>query len=228
MRILVSAVVRFFLTGMAALLPLVVTVFVLSWLVRLVDAYIGPSSAFGPFLVTIFGPERRYAGYVVGYLVVVVVAVLLGFLVTRATIARIRRAIDSTFASIPLFGHVYTAVGQVVSLLGQEQGARLGRFGGIVEVRIGGVSILALLTSEERYVLSDGREHFLVFIPSSPLPVTGLNILVPVEQVRRVDMPVEDLAKVMMSFGLLGPQVLKRPLSELALKSRQDGLGISR
>lgn len=224
----ISTVVRFFLTGIATLLPLVVTVFVVSWLVRLADAYIGPSSAFGQFLVTIFGPEQKFGGYFVGYLVVVVVTIMLGFLVTRATIGRIRKAVDSTFASIPLFGKIYKAVGQVVSLLGQKEQAGLGRFGGIVEVRIGDVNILGLLTSEERYLLSDGREYFLIFIPSSPLPATGFTMLVPVEQVQRLDMPVEDLAKLMMSFGLLAPQVLKGPLAERALKSRHHGTEISR
>lgn len=224
----ISALVRFFLTGIAALLPFVVTVFVVSWLVRVADAYIGPSSAFGLFLVTLFGPEQRYAGYLVGYLVVVVVTILLGFLVTRATVARIQKVVDSTFSSIPLFGKIYKAVGQVVSLLGQKEQAGLSRFGGIVEVGVGGVNVLALLTTEERYRLSDGREHFLVFVPSSPLPATGFTLLVPVEQVQRLDMPVEDLAKLMMSFGLLAPQVLKEPLSQLATKSRHHGTEISR
>lgn len=216
-----STLVRFFLTGMATLLPLVVTVFVVGWIVRLADAYIGPSSSFGTFLVTLFGP-KQYPGYVAGYLVVVLLIILLGFLVTRATVARVHKTVDATFARIPLFGKIYTAVGQVVALLGKKQEAGLDRFGGVVQIRLGDVKMLALLTSGEHYVLKDGREHLLVFIPNSPIPATGFNMLVPIDDVERLDMPVEDLAKILMSLGLLGPQVLRGPLSRVRLKTRND------
>jgi uncharacterized membrane protein len=216
-----STVVRFFLTGIATLLPLVVTVFVVGWIVRLADAYIGPSSSFGAFLITIFGP-KQYPGYVAGYLVVVLLIILLGFLVTRATVARVHKAVDGTFARIPLFGKIYTAVGQVVSLLGQKQEAGLDRFGGIVQIGIGGIKMLALLTSSEPYVLKDGKEYLLVFIPNAPVPATGFNMLVPAENVEHLDMPVEDLAKLLMSLGLLAPQVLRGPLSRFTLKTRED------
>ncbi len=80
------------------------------------------------------------------------------------------------------------------------------------EVRIGNVKLLVLLTSNEQYIMLDGREHLLVFVANSPIPATGFNMLVPVEDVRRLDMPVEDLVKLLMSLGLLGPQVLRRAL----------------
>jgi uncharacterized membrane protein len=199
----------------------VVTVLVISWIVRLADAYIGPSSSFGTFLVTFIG-LKQYPGIVGGYLVVVLLIIVLGFLVTRATVGRIHKAIDATFARIPLFGKIYTAVGQVVTLLGQKHEGGLDRFGGIVQISLGDAKILALLTSNERYVLNDGVEHLLVFIPNSPIPATGFNMLVPVHHVEHLDMPVEDLAKLLMSLGLLAPQVLKKPLAGFMLKTRND------
>jgi len=68
-----------------------------------------------------------------------------------------------------------------------------------------------MLTSAQRYRLGDGREYLLVFVPSSPIPATGFNLLVPVEDFESLDIPVEDLAKIFMSVGLLGPQVLSYP-----------------
>jgi uncharacterized membrane protein len=83
-----------------------VTIFVVSWIVRFADAYIGPSSSFGLFLLQIVGDTHKYPGYIAGYLVVVLLIMLLGFLVTRATVARFHRAIDSLFAKIPLVGKI--------------------------------------------------------------------------------------------------------------------------
>jgi uncharacterized membrane protein len=211
MKTFISTVFRFFFTGIAALLPLAVTVFIVSWVVRLADAYIGPSSTFGRFLVTASGGGERYISYIAGYLVVILLTVLLGFLVTRATVARIHDAIDAIFEGIPLFGKIYKAVGQVVALFSGQEKQGLDRFGGAVEIDFGNARMFALLTSSEKYAMADGRPHYLVFVPSAPIPATGFTLLVPEEHVHPLDLPVEDLAKILMSLGILAPQVMGKP-----------------
>ena len=49
----------------------------------------------------------------------------------------------------------------------------------------------------------------MVFIPNSPIPFTAFNMLVPTEDFQRLEMPVEDVLKLLMSFGLLGREVMK-------------------
>lgn len=212
MRAFFSTLVRFFLTGVASLLPLVVTVFVVTWVLKIADGYIGPSSQFGRFLVTLVGDSYKYPGYIVGYLVVGLLIILLGFLVTRATVGRVRSAIDGTFARIPLVGKIYAGVGQVVELFGKKDDSSFGRFGGVGYVRIGNFRMVGLLTSGERYTTPDGRDHLLIFIPNSPIPMTGFNILVPVRDFHLLDIAVEDMIKLLMSLGILGPQVLKQSI----------------
>jgi uncharacterized membrane protein len=187
----------------------VVTIFVVSWIVRFADAYIGPSSSFGLFLLRIVGDNHKYPGYIIGYLVVVLLIILLGFLVNRATVARVHRAVDSLFAKIPFIGKIYSGVGQVVDVFGKKE--QVARFGGVGHVRVGNVKMLALLTSRQRYTLDDGRQYLLVFVPNSPIPATGFNALVPEEDFVQLDTSMEDLAKVLMSLGLIGTQVLSRP-----------------
>ncbi len=210
MRAFASTIVRFFLAGVATLLPFWVTIFVVTWLVRIADAYIGPSSSFGLFILKIVGDANRYSGYSAAYLVVVLLIILLGFLVTRATVAKIHQGIDGMFARIPLFGRIYYAVSQMVEIFGRKENSGLDRFGGVGYVRMGSIRMLALLTSGQTYTLADGTEYFLVFIPNSPIPATGFNAFVPTADVERVDMPTEDMLKLLMSLGVLGPQVLTR------------------
>ena len=172
MRKFASTIFRLFLTGIAALLPFVVTVFIASWALRMGAAYVGPSSAFGAFLLTVVGDHYSYPWYLLGYLVVVLLIILLGFLVTRATVSSIHKEVDAVFARIPLFGKIYSAVGQVVDLFGgktQGQGG-LERFGGVGQVRMGNVMVLCLVTSNEPFTLADGKRYFLVFVPNSPIP----------------------------------------------------------
>ncbi len=219
MRNFFSTIVRFFLTGVAALLPFVVTVFVITWIVRVADSYIGPSSSLGVFIAQQVGEHQKYAAYAVGYLVVTLLILMLGFLVTRATISRVHKAVDSMFERIPLIGKIYKAVSQLVELLGNKDHGSVERFGGVVQISLGSVCMLGFLASSERYRLEDGREHFLVFIPNSPMPATGFSVLVPVEQIRRLDMPIEDMAKLLMSLGVLAPQVLKAPIENQSRKA---------
>lgn len=213
MHTLFSKIFRLFLTGIATLLPFIVTIFVGSWIIRFADAYIGPSSSFGVLLVRIAGPSNKYPGYLIGYLIIFLLIILLGFLVTRATVARIHEAIDSMFVKIPLFGRIYMAVGQMVEIFGKKDNSESGleRFGGVGHVKMGNVRMFGLLTSNHHYFLDDEREYVLVFIPNSPIPATGFNALVPAEDFTKLDMPIEDMAKVLMSLGLLGPQVLPKP-----------------
>ncbi|MCX5861875.1 MAG: DUF502 domain-containing protein [Desulfomonile sp.] len=227
MRGFVRTVVRFFLTGVATLLPLVVTVFVVTWVVKSADAYVGPSSSFGRFLLTMVGQNQKYVGYLVGYPVVILLIMLLGFLVTRATVDRFHRGIDGMFARIPLIGKIYTAVGQVVELLGNKEQSGLDRFGGVGEISMGNAKLLGLLTSNQRYTMEDGGEYLLVFIPNCPIPATGFNFLVRVEDFHRLDMPIEDLAKLFMSLGLLGPQVLGKSCSSGLGEKVQNGRTIA-
>lgn len=216
--------VRFLFTGIATLLPFVVTIFVITWVVRIADAYIGPSSYFGALVQKISGPHMVYAGYVVGYVVSILVIMLLGFLVTRATVARLHQGVDNMFTKIPLFGKVYAAVGQMVELFNKKNGGGLDRFLGIVQFRAGNVKMLGLLSSSERFVLKDGKEYVLLFVPNSPIPATGFNIMVCVDDVQLLDMPVEDLAKLMMSLGILGSQVLKAPIDKTLIKESQESV----
>ncbi len=206
-----SALVKFFLTGVATLLPFIVTLFVVTWAVRIADAYIGPSSTFGLFVVRIAGTTNWLPGYIFGYLVVVALITLIGLLVNRATVSRIHHFIDRMFARIPLFGKLHMAVTQLVDLFGKKDQSGLERFGGVGYVRVGNIRMLVLLTSHEQFVLDNGQAHFLVFIPNTPIPATGFNALVPVEDFTALNIPVDELAKLLFSLGVLGPQVLKKP-----------------
>jgi uncharacterized membrane protein len=213
-----AAPVRFFLTGVATLLPLVITVFVVSWTVRMADAYIGPSSPFGMFLVRLYGPANKYIGYTSGYLSVILLITILGFYVNRATVSRIRRFVGSILAGIPLVGKVYTTVSQIVELFSGNSPTGFTKFGGVGYVKIGGIKMLGLLTSADPLVIEKGKKHLLVFIPNAPFPASGFNILVPAEDFVAMGVQIEDLAKVLMSLGLLGSQVLSGPLAALIVE----------
>ena len=137
-----------------------------------------------------------------------------------SSIARVQNFLEILGCLDDRFVARQRAVAQVVDLFGKKDESSLQKFLGIVQIKLGNVKMLALLTSAEPYVLADGREHLLVFIPNSPIPATGFNVLVPADEVNRLDMPVEDMAKLMMSLGLLGPQVLRKPMEQMTREKK--------
>jgi len=66
---------------------------------------------------------------------------------------------------------------------------------------------LAILPTPNRYPI-EGRDYYIVYIPTSPVPMTGGLLFVPVESVRMVDMSVESLMSIYLSMGVTGPQFL--------------------
>ena len=67
-----------------------------------------------------------------------------------------------------------------------------------------------------RDVRSDGlgEERLTAFIPSTPTPFTGFVILVRPEDVIPLDLPVEDVVKLLVSAGIVAPRVLSEEVGE--------------
>jgi uncharacterized membrane protein len=49
-----------------------------------------------------------------------------------------------------------------------------------------------------------------VFLPSTPIPASGQNILVPVADVTDAGISVEEMTKILVSLGSLGPGILNQ------------------
>jgi uncharacterized membrane protein len=69
-----------------------------------------------------------------------------------------------------------------------------------------GCKALGFLTG---FISLSGNERFAkVFIPTAPNPTTGFFELVPADQIKGVDMSVEETFKTILPVGLVSPQQL--------------------
>jgi uncharacterized membrane protein len=75
------------------------------------------------------------------------------------------------------------------------------RFGGV-----GGADVLALQPSLQAYDMPGGDRRVMVYLPTSPLPMSGGLVLVPEASVTPVPgMTADDLLRVYVSLGALAP-----------------------
>ena len=202
---------RIFLAGLLAALPLTATVFVFWWAVGLLIGAVGPHSAVGSVLVRlglgVTGSE--IVGYLFGVGIVVALIFGLGLLVEAGLQRGVARIFEGLLRRIPVVGTVYDLAHKMVGLFAQrdEDGLRSMspvwcHFGGR-----GGAVALALLSTPQPVRVGD-RACVALIVPTAPVPVGGGLLYVPQEWVEPADIGVEALTSIYVSLGVTSPQHL--------------------
>jgi uncharacterized membrane protein len=210
-----------FFAGFLVLLPIIVTVLIISWLVGQVRYLFGPGSFFGDILVsagsTIFGAGGDQLAFWIGMFIVLFGVWGIGLFVTLQARKTLSGIVDALFNRVPLLGAIYRPVAQVVRLLDTRGGGDLEGMQ-VVTARLGGeasVDTLALRASQNIFTIG-GEARSLIYVPTAPIPMGGFLLLVATKNVTPVpDMDLDDLMKVYFSIGALAseslPQRLQNP-----------------
>ncbi len=211
MRLTHHRIVRTFLAGLLAALPLAATVLIIVWAVRLLYEWVGPGSLLGRLLIAlgvgITGSE--FVGYLLGVAMVMAGIFGLGLLVRTRLRSVIADTVNSVMQRIPLVRNVYDLVKRFVDLLAQRDasGMRSMRpvwlhFGGP-----GGAAVLGLLSTPEPVVVGE-RRYFAVLVPTAPVPVGGGLLYVPAEWVTPAQVGIDGLTSIYVSMGITSSQHL--------------------
>ena len=202
---------RIFMTGLLAALPLAATILIFVWGARVLYGWVGPGSMFGGLLVSIglgvTGSE--VAGYLIGASIVVLLIFVLGLLVQTRLRGLLGDAVNTLMHRIPLARSVYDMIKKFVGLIAQrdEAGVRSMspvwlHFGGV-----GGAAVLGLLSTPEP-VLVGGKPYLAVLVPTAPVPIGGGLLYVPQDWVTMAEIGVEGLTSIYVSMGVTSHQHL--------------------
>jgi uncharacterized membrane protein len=204
-------VARCFVAGILAILPLVITVAVVTWVGGFVSQFLGPNTVVGRALrhLGLHFAANDTAAYAVGAALVVAVIFLVGALAQAGAKNLIQRLFDVFLHRIPIVGSVYGTSKQLVGLVDKKGDADLKGmravfcfFGGA-----NGAGVLALLVSPERFHVN-GRDYHIVIVPTAPVPVGGGLLFVPADSVQPAEVSVEGLMSMYVSMGVTAPQFL--------------------
>lgn len=198
-----------FLAGLLAMLPLIITVSVVGFVYGKLRQWLGPQSRFGKLLQSLSERVDLHPGwaYCITFSTVVLLITIFGFFAKRATEARFGRLIER----IPIVSTIYDSTQKVVDVLSSRQQQNVpGTLRQVVLAKIANASVLALLSNSQPVVV-DGVSYYMVFYPATPIPASGQNYLVPIEDVKKLDMTVEELTQVYVSMGSLAPQLVNKP-----------------
>lgn len=224
---------RFFVRGLAALLPTLITIWLITWALEFLWNNIGRHLIevvkWVWLQLTAWGLDWRPAGYIgnfwaESYLHTRIVGVLLAILVVYVVGLFVGNLIGRTFwkigenlvMRIPIVRAIYPAAKQVTDFLLSN---RSQQFAGsrvvAVHARDPNVWSIGLVTGPGLGPLSEstGQDMVTVFIPSSPTAFSGYVVVVPRSRVVELPLKVEEAMRLLISGGVLTPDEQKHLLS---------------
>ena len=210
-----------FFAGLAIALPLLITFWIVNSGYHLLHGWSVPALDFIARLIndiagkTIIDPASasfRHTVTFVGFLIPVLAFVALGVMATNVLGVRVVTAMDRLLLNVPIVSFIYKSLKQVIDGfkgLGGKQNFKRVVY---VDYPSGDMKMLGFVTGQ---YLDPQQNKILaaVFIPGALSPMTGLLLVVPIEQVTDAPLTVEDAMKLIFSGGLIVPTRLAAPAS---------------
>jgi uncharacterized membrane protein len=202
---------KYILAGLLTWLPLAITIWVLLWVLGLMDGVFTGLLSAGKLVLptTIHGTLDRLSD-IPGLSAVVMVAALLltGVFVTNFVGQWAVRQWDRLMSHIPIVKSIYTSVKQVSDTLFSTNGNAF-REAVLVQYPRAGSWTIAFVTGRpggEVAGLLPG-EHLGLYVPTTPNPTSGFFLMVPRAEVMPLAMSVDDALKYVISMGVVAPGV---------------------
>lgn len=225
------------LAGLATVIPIVGTVFLLAWIYKALLS-VGRSLIFGIFQALDWFRGIKYEEDALGrllpvepdntdgwmlnlyllpdviwFFVPIVLLACVGIAVTNRPGQAVVNWVDGSLTRVPFMGFFYSTIKQGVDAFRDMGGAR--KFKGVawVEYPSPGCRLLGFVTGSFLDAKS-GKEVTSVFIPTSPNPMTGFVVVVDEDRVEVSQLSVEEATKLLLSAGLVAPDRLLKDAVE--------------
>lgn len=205
MKKLKKIIKGYFITGLLVTLPISITVYIIWFLIKLMDSII-------EFIPAKYLPEAYIDITIPGMgLVSIIILVLIVGLITRNFIGRkIFGYWENAVERIPLVRIIYIGVKQLLEALFSSNNESFKK-AALVEYPRRGIYVIGFITGESKGEVQDKTSDNMinVFIPTTPNPTSGFYILVPENDLTILDMSVEDAFKLVISGGIISPNSSK-------------------
>ena len=192
---------KYFITGLLIWVPLAITAWVLSMIVRAMDQSL-------LLLPQAIHPEHVLGMYIpgLGALLTLLIVLLTGLVATNMVGQKLVQYSEKVLARIPVVKSIYYSVKQVSDTLFSSNGVA---FRKVLLVRYPHPEAwsVAFQTGHPARDVADmlPEEHVGVFIPTTPSPVNGFFFFVRRKDVIELDMNVDDALKYIVSMGVVAP-----------------------
>lgn len=198
---------RYFSTGLLVWVPIITTVFIVSFILKFFDASIAwlPRS-WQP--INLIGFEIPGLGLVVS----ITVITLTGMLTANFVGKLLLKISEKVFETIPFVKQIYSGIKKSLQVIFISSNKS---FQDVVLIEYPKADIWSIAFVTNYSQIGD-KEMVSVFIPTTPNPTSGFIYMIDAKDCKKLDCSVEDALKYVISLGtLVDPsQILPKPLPD--------------
>ena len=184
-----------FLTGLFVLLPVALTIFIVFYILSLVNNLVLPYLRYIVPIPDIPG---------IGVLTTLLLIFFTGLLAKNFLGKKLLNLSDYILSKTPLVKSIYNSLKQITESLFVKKGSFKKTV--LVEFPRKGMLSIAFVASE---VNINGKKHYAVYVPTAPNPTSGYTIFVNEDEIIHTDLTIDEATKIILSGGLVMPKELK-------------------
>lgn len=195
-------------------MPLAITIIVFKFLFEFLDNLLGPVVVLA-IKNTGFNIPEDFAVPGLGVATTVILVFSIGLITTNYIGRKMWAAGEFILAHIPVIRSVYSGAKQVIETFATGN-AQAFRKVILLEYPRKGLYTLAFITgatSAETIEKTEG-EFVNIYVPTTPNPTSGFMLMLPKEEVVELEMSVEDGLKMIISGGVVTPEVKKKVVTK--------------
>jgi len=190
---------HYFLTGVATMLPLSVTVFIFWFIIVRLGSLFRPLFRLHPWLERL--PE--WVSVLVGFVFLLVVVLGVGALASGILGRLMLGWLDKLMKQVPIVKTIYSSARQLTDAVFVSRSSL--RRTVIAQYPRQGMFAVGFLTSDDRIEMADGSKALFVFFPTTPNPTSGWLALIPEGELTPTRLSIEEGFKLVVSGGVIRP-----------------------
>lgn len=198
---LITTLKRHFVSGVLVVVPIILTYLVIKFLFETVD------NILQPLILKLFGYSLPGLGLITTLLLIILAGIF-----TRNIIGkRLFKLGDYFMHKMPIIRPIYSAAKQLLEAMTVPN---MKSFHEVVLVEYPRKNSYSLGFLSNKVNLEAQGEKVIVFIPSTPTPISGMVVLVAPDEILHINMSVEEGVKFLVSGGVVSPEFIKTRVVE--------------
>ena len=194
-----------FLTGLAVIIPVFITTYLIWSTIGIVDGWVLPLIPEKYAIDKFIGIDVKGIGVIIFLLFTVFIGSL-----TKGYFGRtILKSVESLVDRMPVVRSIYNGIKQIAETVFSQSNNSFER-ACLVEYPRKGIWAVAFVSTKTKGEVSEkigkNKELFSIFLPTTPNPTSGFLLFLPEKDIIFLDMTVEDAAKLVISAGLVTPK----------------------
>jgi uncharacterized membrane protein len=186
-----------FIAGLATLLPICFSVWIIWWLFITVDNILKP--------ILLYLPGYYFPG--IGFIITILLVLLVGAMATNIFGKKIIALSEKLVLRTPVLNKIYSTIKRIIGSLISPTSKNSFKKVVLVEFPRQGLYALGFITNENFALLEE--ENYCIFIPTTPNPTSGFFVISPKSTVTILNISIEKAMEMIISAGLINSEVKK-------------------